>query len=419
MSVRTTVLKNFFSLSFGQVAARGLNFLAIAYLARILGSEGFGIISFAQAILAYLMVFSTLGLDLFGTREIAANHKIKKSLFIGNLLSLRVGLALVCILGLGIFVLTINKSSLEKEVIFAYGLYLFPFVFYLGWVFCGIERMEYIGLAAILSRLAFLATVVILIKDPSNVIFVPYLWFTAAGVESLFLIFSYRKFGSIKLNVRLPEWKVFIKDSVWIGISIFLLQIYSNFDMVMLGFMKTNHEVGLYSAAYKLILFMVAIGSFYNNSVFPLISRYAKESKPKLKRLVSKNIAFIWMIGIGLWLVLFLFAPQLILLAYGDKYMGSVPAFQILSLTIVIGIIRLIYSSVLVAFNKIRQSLFGVGIGSLINVSLNFLLIPRYGIMGAAVATVIGEIIITVLIANIALKLLRTENDSPSMTQEA
>ena len=383
--------------------------MAMAYLARVLGSEGFGIISFAQAILAYLMVFSTLGLDLFGTREIAVNHKIKKDLFIGNLLALRVGLALICLVGLGIFILAINKSALEKEVIFAYGLYLFPFVFYLGWLFCGIERMEYIGLAAILSRLAFLATVLILIKNPGNVIFVPYLWLTAALVESLFLIFSYRKFGSIKLNIHLPEWKLFIKDSVWIGISIILLQIYSNFDMVMLGFMKTNQDVGLYSAAYKLILFLVAIGSFYNNSIFPVISRYAKESKPQLKRFVSKNIAFIWMVGIGLWLVLFLFAPQLILLAYGDKYMGSVRAFQILSLTIVIGIMRLIYSSVLVAFNKIRKSLWGVGVGCGINVILNFLLIPLYGIVGAAVATVIGEIIITVIIAKIALKLLKTE----------
>ena len=408
-SVQTRILKNFSALTLGQVMSRGLSFLAMAYLARVLGSEGFGIISFAQAILAYLMVFSTLGLDLFGTREIAVNHKIKKDLFIGNLLALRVGLALICLVGLGIFILAINKSALEKEVIFAYGLYLFPFVFYLGWLFCGIERMEYIGLAAILSRLAFLATVLILIKNPGNVIFVPYLWLTAALVESLFLIFSYRKFGSIKLNIHLPEWKLFIKDSVWIGISIILLQIYSNFDMVMLGFMKTNQDVGLYSAAYKLILFLVAIGSFYNNSIFPVISRYAKESKPQLKRFVSKNIAFIWMVGIGLWLVLFLFAPQLILLAYGDKYMGSVRAFQILSLTIVIGIMRLIYSSVLVAFNKIRKSLWGVGVGCGINVILNFLLIPLYGIVGAAVATVIGEIIITVIIAKIALKLLKTE----------
>jgi O-antigen/teichoic acid export membrane protein len=409
LAVRTTILKNFSSLFFGQVAARGLNFLAIAYLARVLGSDGFGMINFAQAILAYLMVSCTLGLDVFGTREIAANHKIKKDLFIGNLLALRVGLALISLLGLGIFILTIDKPALEKEVMFAYGLYIFPFVFYLGWVFCGIERMEYIGIAAVLSRLAFLATVVVLIKDPGNVIFVPYLWFTAAVVESLFLIFSYPKFGSIKFNVHLPEWKLFIKDSAWIGISIILLQIYSNFNMVMLGFMKTNHEVGLYSAASKIILFIVAIGAFYNNSIFPLISRYTRDSKLKLKSFIHKNISIIGVGGVVLWILLFMFARQIIVLAYGDGYQGSVLAFQILSLTIVIGIIRLICISVLIASNKIRESLWGVGIGCGINVTLSFLLIPRYGIVGAAIATVIGEIIITTVIAKIVFGFLRTE----------
>jgi O-antigen/teichoic acid export membrane protein len=413
LAVRATILKNFSSLFFGQVAARGLNFLAIAYLARVLGSDGFGMINFAQAILAYLMVSCTLGLDVFGTREIAANHKIKKELFIGNLLALRVGLALISLLGLGIFILTINKPTLEKEVMFAYGLYIFPFVFYLGWVFCGIERMEYIGIAAVLSRLAFLATVVVLIKNPGNVIFVPYLWFTAAVVESLFLIFSYPKFGSIKFNVHLPEWKLFIKDSAWIGISIILLQIYSNFNMVMLGFMKTNHDVGLYSAASKIILFIVAIGAFYNNSIFPVISRYTKDSKLKLKRFIHKTISFIGVGGVGLWILLFIFARQIIVLAYGDGYRGSVLAFQILSLTIVIGIIRLICISVLIASNKIRESLWGVGIGCGINVTLSLLLIPRYGIVGAAVTTVIGEIIITTMIARIALRLLSEVKSGP------
>jgi O-antigen/teichoic acid export membrane protein len=413
LAVRTTILKNFSSLFFGQVAARGLNFLAIAYLARVLGSDGFGMINFAQAILAYLMVSCTLGLDVFGTREIAANHKIKKELFIGNLLALRVGLALMSLLGLGIFILTIDKPALEKEVMFAYGLYILPFVFYLGWVFCGIERMEYIGIAAVLSRLAFLATVVVLIKDPGNVIFVPYLWFTAAVVESLFLIFSYRKFGGIKLNVHPPEWKLFIKDSAWIGISIILLQIYSNFSMVMLGFMKTNHEVGLYSAASKIILFIIAIGAFYNNSIFPVISRYAQDSKLKLKRFIHKTISFIGVGGVGLWILLFIFARQIIVLAYGDGYQGSVLAFQILSLTIVIGIIRLICISVLIASNKIRESLWGVGIGCGINVTLSLFLIPRYGIVGAAAATVIGEIIITTMIARIALRLLSEVKSGP------
>ena len=406
MAVRTTILKNFASLFVGQVAARGLNFVAIAYLARVLGSDGFGMINFAQAILAYLMVACTLGLDVFGTREIAANHKIKKESFIGNLLALRVGLALLSLVGLGIFILAINKPALEKEVMFAYGLYVLPFVFYLGWVFCGIERMEYIGIAAVLSRLAFLATVVVLIKDPGNVIFVPYLWFTAAVVESLFLIFSYPKFGGIKFNVHLPEWKLFIKDSAWIGLSVILIQIYSSFNLVMLGFMKTNHEVGLYSAASKIILFMVAIGAFYNNSIFPVISRYAQDSKLKLKRFIHRNISFIGVGGVALWILLFIFARQIIVLAYGDDYRGSVLAFQILSLTIVISIVRLIYVSVLVALNKIKESLWGVGIGCGINVTLNFLLIPRYGIVGAAIATVIGEIIITTMIGRIALRLL-------------
>jgi O-antigen/teichoic acid export membrane protein len=352
------------------------------------------------------MVFSTLGLDSFGTREVAANHKIQRNLFIGNLLTLRVGLALICLLGLGAFILAIDKSALEKEMMFAYGLYLFPFVFYLGWVFCGIERMQYIAVAGILSRLTFLTCVLVLIKDAGNLIFVPYLWLTAAVVESLFLILSYRKFGRIKLKIHLPEWKLFIKDSVWIGISVFLLQIYSNFDMVMLGFMKTNQDVGLYSAAYKLTLFLVAVGSFYNNSIFPVISRYAKESKPKLKSFLHSNINLIWVGGIALWIILLLSARQIITLAYGESYRGSIVAFQILSSTIVIGIIRLIYNSVLVAFNKIRESLWGVGIGCGINITLNFLLIPRYGIVGAAVATVIGEVIITLMIARIASRLL-------------
>ncbi|MDQ1265912.1 MAG: hypothetical protein QG635_1064, partial [Bacteroidota bacterium] len=116
MKTSKIVLKNMFSLSVAEAANKGITFITVAYLARVINPDGFGIIGYAQALTAYFILFVNLGFDTYGMREISRNPSNFGKL-VNSILSLRFSLASISYLLLIIVVLILNKPSETKYVI--------------------------------------------------------------------------------------------------------------------------------------------------------------------------------------------------------------------------------------------------------------------------------------------------------------
>jgi len=156
------IVRNFFSLSTAAVVRRGLNFAVSIYLARVLGASGFGLLAFAQAIMAYLSLIASLGLPRLGEREIARSHEDVPK-YVNAIIPLRLVLGLGSYFILIILVLILSKGHFASIFILLYGLMLFTRAFNLDWVFRGTEKMHFLAVFEIVSGAVYLALIPLLV----------------------------------------------------------------------------------------------------------------------------------------------------------------------------------------------------------------------------------------------------------------
>jgi O-antigen/teichoic acid export membrane protein len=391
MSIKKIILKNFFSLSFSEVISNGLKFVSVIYLARSLGAQGFGKINFATAILAYFMLLVNLGLDTYGIREIARDKERMKK-YINNILTIKFLSSVFAFLLVAVFVYFLPKPPETKKLILFFGFSLFTFSFTIDWVFMGIQEMKYIALAHITQNLLYVALIVSLVKMPAQILSIPFLQVGSALVAILILMTVFvRKYGSFKLDFNFGFWKHILSQAFPMALSIIAIQIYLNFDTVMLGFMKSEGEVGWYNAAYKVISVLLLGGCIYYNTIFPVMSNLYKKSLEKLKHLMQFTLSLMILVIVPMLFLGTLFAAQIIGLIYGDGYQESAVVFQILLWSVAAVLLNGLFGRCLLGCDRQKYHLLCVSAGTLVNLILNFLLIPPLGIKGAAIATVVAE----------------------------
>lgn len=389
------IVKNFLSLSIAEFILRFVSFLVVVYLARILGPENFGKIGWARGILTFFMLIPNLGLVTLGVREVARN-KDDINIYAGNIIALRLVLAFLSFGLLLIFVSLIHEPIQIKYLIIFYGFTLFSYALLGEWLFQGIERMEFIGISKISMMFFYAASIFILVKNPGQLLSIPCLWFLGNFISVVFLLCIFnKKFGKISLKFNFSFWKNLLKRALPMGAASMMIPIYYNFDIVMLGFIKGEKVVGWYSAGYRIILFIWTFIPIFVNVIFPSMSRYYKESPEKLQVLIISSTRLLSVIAFPLGVGGAILARPIMGSLYGEEFSGGVVAFQILIWSVVIICIRCIYEHSFLACNKEKRYLFGVIWGALTNIVLNLILIPRFSLKGAAVATVIGNLVLS------------------------
>jgi len=386
------IIKNSISLFTGDIVSNLLGFVSIIYLVRILGPENFGKISFCMAFVAYFALIVNFGLPLLGTQEISRNNE-KIRYYLNNILSLRLLLASLSFALLFLTAIFLNKPYEIKYLLILYGLGLFPFALLLEWLFQGIEKMEYIGVGRILSALTYLALVFWFIKGPSQLFLVACFQVATSFLAALFLIYIYLKnHGYPGFGFELAACKGLIKQAFPVFVAIGLTQVYQGTDIVLLGFMRGNTEVGYYNAAYKIILvFMLSVGA-YSSAIYPVIASYFKVSLSSLRQLLELTNKLMVSLSLPLAVGGTIIAKPLMRLFYGTEYDNGVIALQIFFWVLVIMSLNVARGWGLLGCDKQKQYSLGTLAAVVVNISLNFILIPRIGLAGAALARLLSEV---------------------------
>ncbi|MEW6685532.1 MAG: flippase [Candidatus Edwardsbacteria bacterium] len=388
--------RNFLSLFIGNALCRFLGFVTILYLARTLAISDFGKINFALAIFTYAQLLADPGLSTLGTREVAKNRTkgktFSENLFVSRLLGLRLLLAFFSFLIMALFVLLISQSPSTKGLIISYGLSLFPFALLLDWFFQAQERMEYIALSRILTSLIYFFLVITLIKSSAQVSRIPFFWLIGNVGAALFLFsFFLRNSGRLKLTLDFSFWKMFLKLSLSLGVAAGMIQVYSNFALVALGFLKGDECVAFYSAAYKLVFFVLMLDRIFCEVVFPLISRYSQISLQRLKEILTEFLKLVNITAIPISVGGTILARPLMHLIYGGKYDHGAVVLQILIWLVFITSLNSIYTYGLIGLDKEKEYAWAITLGTVSNVVLNLSLIPFLETSGAALAAVLSE----------------------------
>ncbi len=250
----------------------------------------------------------------------------------------------------------------------------------------------------------------------SNLIKLPLVWFLISFTESLTMIiyalvvaefialvisglWTHHYFGQF-LNSLSVRFMLQLFKKAWPFASIFILSaVYFRIDMIMLGIMKGDKAVGIYSAAYKLIEFLSIIPGTICVAALPELSTDYSTDMKDFKDKSLRTVLLLGSGGLGAGILLFLFSKQIIHLLYGPLFYDSIACLRILSGVVFFLFVNGYLIYVAIAMNDDRLVAFILFLATSFNILLNYYLIPRYGYMGAAVATLLSEILMLLFCA--------------------
>lgn len=393
------IIKNLFHLVSGEVVSSALAFVITVWLARKLGTEGYGYWALAQAVLVYPVLLTDLGLSTFGLVEMAKSRNLAGRL-VADIVSVRFVLAAI-LYAISVVVVLVIPLDSEIRMLFV-GAFLWLFVQALNpeFAFQGIEKMWGVAAWRASNHLLYLILLLAFVSSREHLTDVPMYRFAGALFPAVVLLLllhrQVRWIGRIGLN--LPRIKSYLKTSVIMAGSVIVIKLYYTFDSIMLGIMDSADSVGVYNAAYKVVLLFIGLASLIQVAFAPTISRQAHDSA-LLDRTILRYGLLLTLCGSLFFGATSLMRTEIVDVLYGHAYAGSSSLLFLLSLSGFMVFIGTTFQSPLLYGNRHRQYLVTVSVGAAANVVLNLLLIPDYGANGAALATIASNFIIYLMAA--------------------
>jgi O-antigen/teichoic acid export membrane protein len=392
------ILKNSSWLIGGRIIGDGLSFLFYIYLARVFGEKGLGNYSFAFATAALLGIGVEFGLRTLVTRDVAKNlPEIPK--YRSNLLLFQ--LALFLFFGAILYIITL---------IFDYSVYINTL---LAFAFLGIslrgfgmsflafleaaDEMGKSSLVEVVSKVVIVVFGSILMYLGYSLEFVMFVHVISGFIFLFLSIFLVRKiYGPIifDFDILLIK-KTAITALPFIGASVLYI-LYSRVDYLMIYHFISEEATGAYSASFRIIETSLLVTSMIGLAIYPSLSRSdAKDStnRDEIFLLSLKWIAIFSMLG---FLILLVAGNDMVLILFGSKFSTSASLIQWMSILIFIGGVKVPYWRLLFAVNKESTQLRIQALSVAINITLNLILIPIYGVVGAIIASIISEVYLLV-----------------------
>lgn len=370
------------------------------YISRVLLSEGNGKIAFASSVITYFTMFASLGIPTYGIRACAKvrDDKDKLSKTVQELMIINSGtMFIVCLVYIASIIL-VPKFSAEKELFIVNGIGMVLNMFAMTWLYNALEQYAYITAVNLLVKIISLVFMFLLVRRPEDYIIYGAITMMASSASYVFNFFyakkfiSFKKCGKYDLAVHMKPILVFFAMAA-------ATNVYTNLDVVMLGFMKTDTDVGYYNAAIKVKTILVTLITSLGTVLLPRLSYYVKKDrKEEFYRIIGKAMNFVAVLGVPLTVYFALFAEESILFLAGADFKGAVLPMIILMPTILlIGLSNITGIQVLTPQNREKQVLYSILWGAAIDFLLNLILIPRYASSGAAIATVIAELAVLIV----------------------
>lgn len=396
-----TVLRNS---AFGMAAQFIVKILSFGFsvlVVRHLGAEIFG--QYA-AVLAFGTLFAfvaDLGLGVYVVREVARSRSVpdgsaRVNGIYGNVLVLRFLLSLLAAISVIIAAWLTGRPLLMLGAI---ALNSLVFILYSVQgtseaVLAGFERLDISAGVKVLHQLVFvvIGAIVILLNFGYYGLIIANL----LGVAIMTYI-CWRSVNHLKIyprQVMAHTWPALLRASLPFGMISFALGLSYRFDSVLLNIFRSDIETGYYSAVYNLVFSAVLLSNVFNTALYPSLTRQTADSPHKIPDICQRVFRYLMLLSLPIALGSWALADQLIPFLYTVDYLPAVPAFQI-----VIWVVPLMFASEFLGYIVIitdheRLAARAVIISTGINITLNLLLVPRFGFLAAAVMTVVTEMVL-------------------------
>jgi len=382
--------RNFTWLAATNIVSSLFGTVLFIYLARVLGPDSFGYLSYALTIMFFLANFVDMGLSTYGIREIAKNRE-RLFDYTAEIVSFRLLAASLFFFLLVAATLLSPYSAILKSVIILTSLMLFTFALGTEWAFQGVEKMGMVFLSFAVASVLQLGLTYLFVKKPGDLLRAPVIYF----VSTLPILFIYLRILRFRILLKIDDLKKmfsYLSSSlvIW-SISIFA-QVYNGLDIFIVGLFRPIQEVGYFTIARRVVGAFILFMVFLTNAVLPRLS-HTFNGDPALFRETTRRF-----LKLGAVLTVFVLLPgificeKVVLFAVGSEYVSAVVPLNIMIVGLVFVLFNLPYSTGLIACGMEKDVMIQTAASAVLSLLLNFIIIPKYGIIGASVSFTIVEI---------------------------
>lgn len=366
-----------------------------AIVARHYGAAGYGYINFAQSFVALFSFIAIMGTNHIIMKNLSED-KIEDGIVLGSNLFIRIILAIISLLvSQGISLLIYDKDINILILLFNLNTILCSFDVFSYYAQSKMQN-KYISISKIISITVFSILKLLVIFLDLNINFFVLTYLIETIIYSILLYISYRKISSnrnVKWKIDYSYIKELLKKGKYYALASLMVTIYLRIDQVMLGTMISDKsQVGIYSAAVRISEIWTFVPVSIITSYKPIIINEKEKSKAKYDKELSKLYNIVSFVCFLFVVIICVFGKLGIYILYGNEYSSAYIPLIILTIGIWFGVLGNIHYIWMICENKEKYSTFYSFSGCITNIIFNFLLIPKYGIIGAAIATLISQI---------------------------
>lgn len=374
--------------------------ITFPYVSRILLPEGTGKVSFATSLISYFSMFAQLGIPTYGIRACAKVRDNRKELTrtVQELLIINLIMSAISYVVLFLAIEFVPHLQSEKTLYVIVSFTIILTSIGMEWLYKALEQYTYITIRSVIFKFIALIAMFLLIHEKTDYVIYSGISILAGCASNIFNLINVHKFIDLK-----PVGNYDLRRHMLPVLTFFAMScattIYTNLDTVMLGFMKTDIDVGYYNAAVKIKTILVSIVTSLGAVLLPRASYYIENGLiDDFKRITKKAFSFVFLIAFPLMLYFMFYAKEGIFFLSGRAYEGSILPMQIIMPTLLlIGISNILGIQVLVPLGKEKTLLYAEIAGAIVDLLINFILIPRFASAGAAIGTLVAEIVVTLV----------------------
>ncbi|MEQ8304005.1 MAG: flippase [Cyclobacteriaceae bacterium] len=392
------VFRNFFSLGILQFTNYLVPLITIPYLLRTIGVVNFGQVSLAQAIISYFIIITEYGFNLTATREVSIekDNSTNVSTIFSNTITTQALLSLLSFACLIVLVYTIPFFISQRILFLNSFLLVIGQILVMSWFFQGIERMKFITCLNLISKSLLLILIIAFIKKPDDYIYVPLFYASGnilSGLISLWIIA--KKFH---VKYRAPQLRIIVKklqDGFPVFISSLSVSAYINSNLIILGLFTSEINIGLYSAAEKIMQVVRQLLIVFSQSIYPRICLLAQISHDQVKQFLKTFFLPFSILIISGCLIVGIFSDNIATILIGYHSSTASILIKILIISPAVVCFNIPFYQTLLAYDFRKKYMTVILMGAIVNIILNFILASYFGPVGTAITVVATEVFVT------------------------
>ena len=366
------------------------------YIARVLGTSGTGIYSYTYSIASYFVIAIQLGVSIYGRREIASKitQKERTKTFWSIFVCLFISFIVASIAF--VIILFYSDDNIKPYLVWQYPVLVAGWLD-IGWFFFGIEQFKLAVSRNIIVKVLSLVLVFLLIRTENDTLTYVILMATTNIISVLAMWLALPKYLT-KETLELREIVGHLKQLLILAVPVISIQLYSITDKVFLGLMMDLDSVGIYENMYKLSRVPVALITTMGTVLLPRITNMIAMGKEiETYNYIEKSLSLTLIIASFCSLGLISISPWLVPWYYGDAFSSGIPVLQVLSIILIIIAWGNVFRSQFIIPRRLDSIyLISVVAAAIINIILNLVFIPLWGIIGAAIASVVSELVVCI-----------------------